>query len=401
MRLRVLIVPDKFKGTLTAQAAGEAVGRGWSRQRPEDELELLPMSDGGDGFGEVLSGLLGARPQKVRTCDAAHRACTARWWWERASKTAVIDTAGVVGLAMLPIGRFHPFDLDTFGLGKVVRAALNKGARRILVGLGGSATNDGGFGLARALGWSMLTPEGKAIERWTELTAAAQLRRPLNRPRSLELVAAVDVQNPLLGPRGATRIYGPQKGLKPRDFPIAEACLRRLALLARRSEGIDHARNAGAGAAGGLGFGFGAFLGGRLEPGFELFAREVGLDRRLAKADLVITGEGAMDRSTLMGKGAGQIAARCRDLGIPCIGLAGIANPVPGLKHLFTAIFALTDLTTVRQAQSKPGLWLERLAAQAAVSAQVSRLEFKTGGTPLARRAGKKMSGLGSCALFR
>src|SRR5436190_22803451 len=137
------------------------MARGWRVSRPKDELELLPMSDGGDGFGEVMSALLGAVPQRVKTCDAAHRPCNARWWWEPRTRTALVETAQVIGLAMLPPGKFHPFDLDTYGVGAVLRATVEKGARRCLVGLGGSATNDGGFGLARSWGWRFLTKEGK------------------------------------------------------------------------------------------------------------------------------------------------------------------------------------------------------------------------------------------------
>ena len=146
MPLNVLIVPDKFKGTLTAAAAAQAIARGWRRARPKDQLELLPMSDGGDGFGEVISQLLHARAQSIKTVDAAHRPCKAAWWWEPESRFAVVESAKVVGLAMLPPRAFHPFQLDTFGLGAVLRAAQSRGARQILIGIGGSATNDGGFG---------------------------------------------------------------------------------------------------------------------------------------------------------------------------------------------------------------------------------------------------------------
>jgi glycerate kinase len=365
MRLKVLVVPDKFKGTLTARAAAEAVGRGWRRARPSDALELLPMSDGGDGFGEVMSGLLGAIPQKLKTCDAAHRGCTARWWWQPRTQSAVVDTAGVVGLAMLPKGHYHPFELDTYGLGRVLRAAVDRGAKRILVGLGGSATNDGGFGLARSLGWGFLKHNGEAIERWTELVAATALKGPKVFDRAVKVVVAVDVQNPLLGPNGATRVYGPQKGLMSTDFSLAEKCLRRLARLVKSVHGVDLAREAGTGAAGGLGFGFMAFLGGHLELGFELFAEECGLWRRLSKADLVITGEGAIDRSTFMGKGAGQIARHCRDLDTPCIGLAG-SIAADTSKRWFTELRALTDLTTPRKAKAEPAYYLERVATQVA-----------------------------------
>src|ERR1700756_1294305 len=150
MALKVLIVPDKFKGTLTARAAAMAIARGWRKARPADALELLPMSDGGDGFGEVLSGLLHAKKIAVKTVDAAHRPIRAHWWWEAKSKTAIVESANVIGLALLPSKKFHPFQLDTLGLGAVIRAAVKRGAKHCFVGIGGSATNDAGFGVARA-----------------------------------------------------------------------------------------------------------------------------------------------------------------------------------------------------------------------------------------------------------
>ena len=269
---------------------------------------------------------------------------------------------------MLPSGRFHPFDLDTYGLGAVVLAAAREGAKRCLLGIGGSATNDGGFGLARALGWAFLDRAGRPIERWTNLDRLKRIQAP---PRSRwfdEILVAVDVQNPLLGRRGATRIYGPQKGLRPADFALAERCLGRLAQVARQQFGRNFAKEPGAGAAGGLGFGFLAFLGARLEPGFDLFARLASLKERLRAADLVITGEGAIDSSTFMGKGAGQIAQCCRALSIPCVGLAGAVLCPARVRRLFTDVQALTDLTTIRQAQVQPARWLARLAERVARS---------------------------------
>jgi glycerate kinase len=268
---------------------------------------------------------------------------------------------------MLPHERYHPFDLDTYGLGKVVRDAADLGAKRCLVGLGGSATNDGGFGLARALGWQFLNGQARAVEQWTQLPSVRQLRRPGRDGWFSELVVAVDVQNRLLGPQGATRVYGPQKGLKPRDFPLAEGCLHKLASLLKRQTGRDFAREPGAGAAGGLGFGFLAFLGGRVESGFEFFAREAELERRLRTVDLVITGEGAIDRSTFMGKGAGRIAQRCRELsGVSCVGLAGMIDRGCSRSKGFTQVRALTELTAVTNAKKDPAKWLERLARQIA-----------------------------------
>jgi len=245
--MRVLIVPDKFKGTLAAGAVAAALARGWRRGRPADTVTRLPMSDGGDGFGALISTALGARPQRVRTVDAAHRPCMARWWWEAKSRRAILESATAIGLALLPPGRYHPFELDTFGLGKVFKAAAAKGARRCLIGIGGSATNDAGFGLALALGWQFLDKGGKRIERWTELTRLSQIRPPERPLRFRELVVAVDVQNPLLGARGATRIYGPQKGIRPEDVAAAEGCLRRLARVFETQFGWSPASEPGAG----------------------------------------------------------------------------------------------------------------------------------------------------------
>lgn len=395
MPLKVLIIPDKFKGTLTARAAAEAIARGWHRARPGDALRLMPMSDGGDGFGEVMSALLHAKGQTVRTVDAAHRACVGRWWWEPKTRTAIVESANVIGLAMLRPGsvesrkskvqslksevqspesgvqspadeRFHPFALDTFGLGAVLGAAERMGARGCIVGIGGSASNDGGFGLARACGWEFFDEDGSRIERWTDLGRLERIRAPRVRWCFRELVVAVDVQNPLLGPRGATRVYGPQKGLRRQDFELAERSLHRLGQVVKEQLGRDFAREPGAGAAGGLGFGLLAFLGARLEPGFDMFARYTALEHRLRSADLVVTGEGAIDDSTLMGKGVGQVMQRCGELGIPCIALAGAVTARVKSPRTFRRAHALTELTTIRQAKAKPAFWLERLAGRAA-----------------------------------
>ena len=414
--VRILIAPDKFKGTLTAREAAEAIGHGWRKSRPDDTLTLLPISDGGDGFGCVLGDALGAKPQRITTVDAAHRKCVSMWWWQAQTRTAIIESANVIGLAMLPPGKFHPFKLDTFGLGKVIHAAAKKGAKKIILGIGGSATNDGGFGLARALGWEFLDARGQRIERWTQLHTLEEIRHsgtahlacPFPKPsaRSLpstscaptdrlealshyasqtesasglklpKIIVAVDVENPLLGKRGATRVYGPQKGLRADEFVFAEKNLRRLAMVVERLNRrkpltpslspSDGARVAGAGAAGGLGYGLATFARGELRPGFELLAKTTRLASYLDGCDLVITGEGSLDASTLMGKGAGSLAELCRARKIPVIGLAGIIHESPKLKRLFTQTGALTQLTTPVQARERAAHWLGILAEQTA-----------------------------------
>jgi len=366
MSLKVLIVPDKFKGTLTAGAAAQAIATGWRNVRGGDLLQVLPMSDGGDGFGEIIGGLFGGKVQFTKTVDAAHRLHRARWWWHAPSKTAIIESATVIGLAMLPPRQCHPFELDTFGLAAVVRAATAKGARRCVIGIGGSATNDGGFGLARGLGWEFFDGEGKSLECWTDLSRLAHIRRPRRFCWFEETLVAVDVGNPLLGQRGATRVYGPQKGIRPEDVEPAEACLRRLAEVMKKEFGCDFSRQPGSGAAGGLGFGLMTFLGARPTPGFDLFARYAALDEKLKSVDLVLTGEGAIDDSTLMGKGVGQLATRCRQLEVSCVGLAGMLSQSAKVKCAFVRAYGLTDITSVEQAKARPEFWLQQLAERAA-----------------------------------
>ena len=366
--LKVLVVPDKFKGTLTAREAAESMARGWRKIRPQDHLDLLPMSDGGDGFGEVLSTLIDATPQSIQTMDAAHRSLRTTWWWDAKTRTAVVESARIVGLAMLPPGKFHPFQLDTAGLAKVLEAAAGGGARRCYVGIGGSATNDGGFGLVRALGWSFTRRNGDEIEEWWQLSELKKIVRPRAGAGfgAMKITVAVDVQNLLLNSGGCSRVYGPQKGLRPEDMPVAEKALRRLAAVTKEFLKFDFARTPGAGAAGGLGFGLMAFAGAIPESGFEIFARLAALEKRIQSADLVITGEGALDRQTLMGKGVGQIALLCRKLGVSCLGLAGIVTEPKKAGELFTRAQGLVEITSVENAKKFPARFLEKLSAQMA-----------------------------------
>lgn len=370
--LKVLVIPDKFKGTLTAHAAAQSIAEGWRESRPEDNLELLPMSDGGDGFGEVSSALLSAEERTIQTIDAAHRPYKAKWWWEPHRQTAVIESAKVIGLAMLPAGEYHPFDLDTYGLAAVVESACAAGARRCLVGIGGSATNDGGFGVARGMGWKFIDSQGQSLERWTQLDRLEHVIPSLASVALPEILVAVDVQNPLLGPTGASRIYGPQKGLRQEDMPQAERCLERLSQVCARDLRLSPALLPGDGAAGGLGFGLRCFLNGSLESGFELFATNGRLEERIASAQLVITGEGAIDDSTLMGKGVGEVANLCRRKGVACLGLAGtLGGGLRGSSNsgLFAGTYAITpELTDAGEAKRNAACWLRKLAARLASS---------------------------------
>lgn len=348
--LRVLVVPDKFKGTLTASQAAQAIATGWTEVRPQDIIEALPMADGGDGFGEVLSRLLHAQRQECVTVDSAGRARTSLWWFEPNEEVAIIETAQSNGLALLPPTLHHPFQLDTFGVGALLEAAVRARPRRVYVGLGGSATNDGGFGLARALGWTFWNSSSVELRAWTDLYQLASVRAPSpTMPPTMELVIAVDVTNPLLGPTGATRVFGPQKGLRESDLRTAEDCLTRLAHVTERLLGHDHATEPGSGAAGGLGFALRAFCGGQFQPGAEVFATLSGLAERIGNADLIVTGEGAFEQQSLMGKGVGAVARLCARAGKRCLCLAGsvgiepISVPYEGF-HAYSIVPTIADL---------------------------------------------------------
>ncbi|MBM3878546.1 MAG: glycerate kinase [Verrucomicrobia bacterium] len=368
--MHILIAPDKFKGTLTAGQAAEAMAAGWRAVRPHDTLERFPISDGGDGFGELIGQHLGAETHWVDTVDAAHQPVRAPWWWYGRRKLAIIESVRVIGLAMLPPGRFHPFDLDTYGLGALLRAARRFSPRTCLVGIGGSATNDAGFGLARALGWQFQNRRGGPIEQWTQLPSLARLVRPAEPLRFNRLVVAVDVRNRLLGKYGATQVYGPQKGLQPADFKPAERCLRRLVkiLCEQLHYSYKPEHLPGTGAAGGLGFGLFCFAGGRLQPGFKLFATHTDLRRHIEAADLVLTGEGAIDRTTVwMGKGVGRLARMAKKADIPCLALAGGVEAWPSQPDDFTLLRAIVpDLAEVSEAKRRAAYWLEELARRTA-----------------------------------
>jgi glycerate kinase len=372
--MKVLIVPDKFKGTLTAHQAAEAIAQGWKNVRPSDDLELLPMTDGGDGFGEILGHLLNAKRQHYRTLNAAHEPIDGEWWWSESRQTAIVESARIIGLAMLPPGKFHPFQLDTRGLGQLLRhIAAEHTKTSLLIGIGGSATNDAGFGMALGLGYRFRDGISLGIEHWPQMDRLLNIDLPLKDSDFLHVTIACDVQNPLLGPEGASRIYGPQKGLRPEDFPVADRCFERLTEIVKRDLNRDYAGEPGTGAAGGLGYGVRAFLNGEFKPGFEIFAEAAQLREKIARADLVITGEGAIDPQTEMGKGTGAVAKLTRGAGKRCIALAGHVSPKLTANNFEFALGITPFLTNKEDAFRDPQIWLAKVGEHAARKLDSSR----------------------------
>jgi glycerate kinase len=336
--MHILIANDKFKGSLPAEKAGFHIKNSLGKVFPQASFDLCPIADGGEGTALAMTTALAGESILCASEDAQGRPIQAHFGWVPETATAVMEMSAASGLAIVQDLELNPFTANTLGTGILIQFALAKGARRILIGIGGSATNDGGLGVALALGYTF-KKAGQAFKPTLETVLEAdQLEKPSALP-SFELIVACDVDNPLLGPRGATRVYGPQKGV--RDFVWFERRLEHLADLARRDLGVDPRDVPGAGAAGGLGFGLMAFLGGRLVSGFDMVATQVGLEARIAAADLVITGEGRLDEQSLQGKGPVGVARLARRLGKKIVGVAGSIDDSAALRTQFDLLIAI------------------------------------------------------------
>jgi glycerate kinase len=328
--MRIVVAPDSFKGSLSAVAVAEAMERGVRAVFPDASVVRVPIADGGEGTVEALVAATGGRIESRRVTGPLGEPVEARWGVLGDGQTAVVEMAAASGLTLVPRERRDPRVTTTRGTGELVRAALDAGLRRVVVGLGGSATNDGGAGLARALGVRFLDgdlrdlPEGGAA---LARLARVDLAGLDARVGAAEVVVACDVDNPLTGPRGASVVYGPQKGATPAMVAELDAALERYARVAREATGRDVAHLPGAGAAGGLGAGLLFFTPARLRPGVEIVLEATGFDALVRGADLVLTGEGRTDFQTAMGKAPVGVAAAARRHGVPVACLSGGLGP--------------------------------------------------------------------------
>lgn len=318
----ILIAPDKFKGSLTAREAAEAIRAGFRKIFPNASYELLPLADGGEGIIEAFREATGGEIRSATVRDALHRDVQAHWLLLD-DGTAVIESSQANGLWRIAENERDVARSSTCGVGQLIREAIANGASRIIIGIGGSATNDAGLGLAASLGCRFLDASGNALEaiprnipRIATIDSSALISLPPIR-------VACDVSNPLLGSRGATRIYGPQKGLLLEDLESAEAAHSHFAEICDGHFKTDFAEIPGAGAAGGLGYGLMTFCGAALESGFDCIAGALGAEPLISKADLVITAEGSLDSQTLEGKTPFGISKLARKHGIPVYALAG------------------------------------------------------------------------------
>jgi glycerate kinase len=373
--MRILLALDKFKGSLTAKQAADAVVRGLERGGVEAEIEICPIADGGEGFTESVLTALGGEWREAPAHDAQGRPVMARYGLIRHHDhlEAIMEMSAASGLALVSDLPLDPATASTAGTGEMMLHAMQNGAERILIGIGGSATNDGGTGMASVLGCQFYDVGGKPLSR---LPADLDLIRRIAKERMVhcEVVVACDVCNPLLGEHGCTRVYGPQKGVK--DVTFFEERMTRLADMVTRDLGCDYRERAGAGAAGGLGFGLMSFCGAELKCGFDLVADVTGLHERVTRADLVITGEGKLDAQTLHGKGPMGVAEMAREAGRPVIGVGGIIDASEELRSRFRALWQVKpEAMGIPEAIARAGELLEETVAHR--SKEIARLAGK------------------------
>jgi glycerate 2-kinase len=347
--VKILIAPDKFKGSLSAREVAENIAKGLREVFPESKIDIVPMADGGEGTAEVVCDALGGKWVKCGAHDPIGREIEARYAYIDNRKLAVMEMSEAAGMRRLAESERDPLRANTFGVGEMILAAANRGAREIVIGLGGSATNDGGIGMARALGFRFLGEHppspGSGAAGEQELSRIVKLEW-IEKPKNLALpkmVAAVDVRNPLLGENGATRVFGPQKGATENKIDILERALGRLAEIVAKDFGIDYRDEPGAGAAGGLGFGLMSFCSAVMRPGFEVVAESVGLESKMEDVDVVITGEGSLDRQTLEGKTPAGVAQLARKLGKRIFAIVGRASEDRQVRELFDEVYVLAQ----------------------------------------------------------
>lgn len=324
--MRTVVAIDSFKGSLPSMEAGSAVADGIRRVDPKAEVVVRPLADGGEGTVDALIAGMGGLRRTVRVTGPAGNPVYCDYGIIRASRTAVIEMSGAAGITLVSGAKKNPLHTTTYGVGEVIRDAMERGCRRFVVGIGGSATNDGGIGMLQALGYGLLDARGAQVAHGAEgLRDLARITTDHAMPElaACEFLVACDVTNPLCGPMGASAVFGPQKGATPEMVESMDAWLADYAALAAQVSPHADATHPGVGAAGGLGFAFRAFTNAQLDSGTRIVLRETDLESYVRDADLVITGEGRLDEQTAMGKAPIGVAGLAKRHGKPVLAFAG------------------------------------------------------------------------------
>lgn len=355
--MKIVIAMDSFKDSLSSIEAGTAVCSGILRVYPDAKIKVLPLADGGEGTVEALTLGMGGELQSIEvTGPLNEQKVTAQYGILRNKKTAIIEMAAAAGLTLLPSEKRNPLYTTTYGVGEILRDAINKGCRHFIIGIGGSATNDGGLGMLQALGWQMLDSVGEAVPHnaiGLERLAVIDDSTVLPALKECTFRIACDVTNPLLGQEGCSTVFGPQKGAQQNMIPIMDEWLQHYAELAKAKYPQANPQSPGAGAAGGLGFAFLTFTNAALESGINIVMKETQLEEQIAVADMVITGEGRLDGQSIMGKAPIGVAHLAKKHAKPVIAFSGCVTPEARLcnKHGIDAYFPiLRQVSTLSQA---------------------------------------------------
>ncbi|HJC65288.1 MAG TPA: glycerate kinase [Candidatus Enterocloster excrementigallinarum] len=358
--MNITIAIDSFKGSLSSMEAGQAVAEGIRRVMPSAEIRIRPLADGGEGTTEALTAGLGGELKSLTVTGPLGRPVTASYGLIRERKMAVLEMASAAGLTLISQEERNPLEATTYGVGEMIRDAIGEGCRHFLVGIGGSATNDGGTGMLSALGFQFLDSEGQPIPLGAKgLENLARISAENARPElsQCSFHIACDVTNPLCGENGCSAVYGPQKGADPEMIRQMDHWMERYGDLAARTFPAADKEAPGAGAAGGLGFAFLTFLNGSLESGVGMVLKEINLKDDIRDADLVITGEGRLDAQTVMGKAPIGVAHLAKEYGKPVIAFSGAVTREAGLcnQHGIDAFFPIMRGVVSLQEALDPG----------------------------------------------
>lgn len=336
--MKIVVAPDSFKGSLTAIEVSDAIEKGIKEVFPEAEIVKIPMADGGDGTVQCLVNATGGEILKEKVVGPLGDEVLASYGILGDKKTAVVEMAEASGLNLVPENKRNPLITTTYGTGQLIKAALDHGCRKMIIGIGGSATNDGGAGMVQALGAKLIDKDGEEIGfGGGELKKVFRIDTKYldNRLSETKVLIASDVSNPLCGPKGASRIYGPQKGATPEIIEELDESLAYFAKIIKRDLNKDVRDIPGAGAAGGLGASLMAFLDAELRPGIEIIIEIVKLEQAIKDADLVITGEGKIDSQTIYGKAPIGVAKIAKKYSIPVIAVAAIIGDDADIVHQY------------------------------------------------------------------
>jgi glycerate 2-kinase len=371
--MKIVVAPDSFKGTLTAVEAADAIASGVLATMPNAEIIRLPLADGGEGTVEALVHAGNGRTLTARVHGPLGTRVDAAYGIIGGGEIAVIEMSAASGLTLVPPGQRNPAKTTTYGVGELIHAALDQKVRSIIVGVGGSATNDGGAGAIQALGarflgvdGNELPPGGAALEN----LATIDLTKFIFQKNKVDVTVACDVQNPLVGPNGSSHVYGPQKGATPEMVIMLDRALARYAKVVKQTVGIDIADMPGGGAAGGLAAGLHAFLGARICSGVNLVLDALRFDEIARDADIIVTGEGRIDSQTLQGKTVSGVLERAKALSVPVVAFAGIVGEGIGDLHRagLIQVYSLSEAVGEREAMSNAAYQLEQLARRSVSS---------------------------------